>query len=94
MNKFYILTFDTNRTDYNYVILHSNLVGLYPNVVKDWWHYLHSTYILVSPLDVISLYNQIIKCSGDLHFLLVEINPKTYYGWLPMDAWKWLNKYQ
>ncbi len=93
MNKIYLLTFDTNRTDFNYGTFHNNLTMLYPNVIKDWWHYLHSTYIVVSPLAVNDLYNQIIRGSGNLTFLLVEIIPKNSQGWLNPEAWKWINKY-
>ena len=93
MNKVYIITFNTDEP-FNMVTFHDYITSLYPNKIIDWWHYIHTTYLIVSPLDVNSLYNLIFPGVPQRYLLVVEIDPNNAQGWLPPDAWKWLQKYQ
>jgi len=89
-NKLYILSFDLSTADIN---------GLHQLIktsqyINDWWHYLGSTYILSSNYTLDTIQNQIkVKYPG-FHFLLMEVDPKAANGWLPKDAWKWINKHK
>ena len=92
-NKVYIITFNTDAP-FDAVTFHGYLTSLYPGNITDWWHYIHTTYLIVSPLDVNSLYNLIYPGVPQRYLLIVEINPDNAQGWLPADAWTWLKKYK
>ena len=87
----YLLVFDRDlATDYNQ--LHENIKND-PNIL-DWWHYITSSYLLVSQLSVNDLANKIINYFPNHRFLLIKVDPHTSQGWLPKDAWEWLTKYK
>lgn len=69
-------------------------MSLYPKYISDWWHYLDESYIVVSSLNVSSLYNLIFPGIPGRYLLVVEIDPNNSQGWLPRAAWEWLQKYQ
>ena len=59
-----------------------------------WWHYLTSTWVVVtdhSPDDFFKLLQAHIDTKGDDRIFIVQIK-KNYQGWLPQDAWDWINK--
>lgn len=93
MNKVYIVTFNTD-TPFNVLVFDSYIKSLYPKYITDYWHYIHTTYLVVSSLDVNSLYNAIFPGVPQRYLLIVEINPNNSQGWLPPDAWIWLQKYK
>lgn len=92
MNKLYILSFDHAKS--NAKALH-NIISHSPGVITDWWHWLGSTYIIVSPEDLLHLHREILKKWPSQNFLLLEINLKkgNYEGLLPSEAWNWIRKY-
>lgn len=86
MSKLYILSFDPHLT--NAQLLH-NLITTMPSTI-DWWHYLGSTYLIVSDLSAVDIQGHInTKWVGN--FLVVEVNNKNSGGWLPKVAWDWIN---
>jgi len=92
-NKVYLVTYNIDA-NFNNTIFHNHITTvLYPNYIKDWWHYFENIYLIVSPLDVNQLYNLISPKIGGRHLLIIEINPKNHQGWLPKDAWDWILKY-
>lgn len=87
----YILTFDRDDT-LNYKEFHLKLTAL-PGVIT-WWHYIKSSYILISDLtNANDLNQQIVPLmpTGKM-MLLIEINLKNRNGLLPKNAWDWLKK--
>ncbi len=90
MNKIYLMVFDRNNL-FDYQLLHEFIKSSYN--IKDWWHYMQSSYILVSPLNANDLADNLMTRFGNRRFLLVQITPGNYQGWLPEDAWKWIRKY-
>lgn len=88
--KAYILSFDRDD-NLDYVAFHKQLTEL-PNVLT-WWHYIKSSYILISDLtSSTELNRQIMAIAPKKRFFLVEINIKNRNGWLPPQAWEWLKK--
>lgn len=86
-NKVYLLAFDPVKSDG--VALHRIIKdSVY---ITDWWHYLPSTYILVSAYTLDTIQKQIRDKWPDNHFLLIEVNRLNHNGWLPQEAWDWLN---
>jgi hypothetical protein len=59
-----------------------------------WWHHLESTWIL-STGDSISTWREKIRAAMDSNdsFIVVDITGRRRDGWLPKDAWDWLQKH-
>ena len=88
MNK-YLITYDLkNKNIRNYDRLYIAIKSIGP-----WCHYLESTWIIKTNLSSQQIWNLIggYIMTND-HLLIVKIDesiPK--WGWLPQDAWNWLN---
>jgi hypothetical protein len=90
MNRYaYALMFDTDdNLDYN--AIHKGITsmqGLY-----SWFHYLQSSYILISGNDSNVLTQQILKIIPNKRFLLFQIYLNSRNGWMPKEAWEWIEK--
>ncbi len=89
MNK-YLITYDLKNTPISsYAPLHDEI----KKVSNYWWHYLESTWIVkntnLSADDISSKLLPYIK-QGD-RLLVIKIDTSNKQGWLPKDAWDWLN---
>lgn len=95
MNKLFIITYKA-KPDFNSVIFHNYVEALYKNQwVSDWWHYTDNSYIVASNQTVQNLYNAAAPGMVGIQYVLIaEIDPNNMQGWLPPDAWTWLQKYQ
>lgn len=90
-NKAYLLVFD-RRSNYDYNQLHEG-IDKDPNI-KNWSHYLTSSYILISPLSASGLSDRLrLNYFKDHRFLLYQITGTNYNGWLPKESWEWIKKY-
>ena len=57
-----------------------------------WWHYLDSTWLVVTRDSPTSLVNKLLPHLTQSERLLVtEFTPRRYQGWLPEKAWEWIN---
>lgn len=58
---------------------------------KGWWHYLESTWILSTQETPNQVWNRVVP---HLHktdrFLVIRIDDGARQGWLPQDAWRWI----
>jgi len=86
--KTYSLSFDPHETDA--VALHEVIKS--SEFVTQWWHFLSSTYLIVSYSSRMDIQNEIVEKWPNQKFLIVETNPKDYGGWLPKDAWTWIEE--
>lgn len=89
----YILVFDRDD-EMDYKAFHAQLTNL--DGVITWWHYIKSSYILISNLtSATKLNEQIVPLvlSGKT-MLLIEINLKNRNGLLTKEAWDWLKSQQ
>lgn len=59
-----------------------------------WWHHLDFTWIIVSQETVEQLYNRLIPhLRQSDHIFIAEIPSNArYFGYLPKDAWDWLEQ--
>ncbi|MBU3146838.1 hypothetical protein [Clostridium sp. CF012] len=86
----YLIGYDLNKTDKNYdgvytAIKESSVSG------STWWHYLDSTWIIKSNLTVDQVQEKIkLETDENDHFLVIEVK-NNKQGWLPKDAWDYLN---
>jgi hypothetical protein len=87
MNK-YLITYDLrNKSLKNYENLYLTIRGLGP-----WWHYLDSTWIVKSNSNAQQIWAILAPhlLTND-HIFVTKIDSSDKWGWLPQDAWTWLN---
>ena len=56
-----------------------------------WWHYLSNVWIIISEEDVSSWERKLVPLTvvGD-NLLIIEVR-RSSGGWLPKEAWGWIN---
>jgi hypothetical protein len=89
--KVYILTYDREEGADN-IAFHNKLIKL-PEVLN-WFHYVKSSYIIVSNVQNAStLSSKIQKFIPSSNFFVMELNPVNSNGLLVPKAWDWIKKY-
>lgn len=87
MNK-YLITYDLkskNITNYENLYLAIKTLG-------PWWHYLESTWIVKTNYTSEQIWTALAPyLYRNDHILVVKIDSTDRWGWLPQDAWDWLN---
>lgn len=61
-----------------------------------WWHYLDDTWLIATHETREQLWGRIAKkfIKTD-RILIVQVTPDArYWGWLPQEAWDWLDQHQ
>ena len=89
MNKKFLITYDLKTQNWNYTNFFSALQNIGP-----WWHYLPSAWIIKVPSTYTAqnIHNSLASyISNQDHILIVEINSRDKWGWLPADAWTWID---
>lgn len=87
MNK-YLITYDLKDKMRNYNSLHTAIMSLGP-----WWHYLESTWIVKSYLSADQLWPYLGRHISNIdRLIIVRIDTTNKSGWLPRDAWNWLDQ--
>lgn len=56
-----------------------------------WWHYLGSTWLVDTTLDANGIWNTLSPHVDKNDSVLVIGVTRDYSGWLPQDAWEWMN---
>lgn len=86
-----LVSYDLNRPRQNYKGLYDALKG----VGSNWWHYLDSTWVLAGyGLTPGAVYDAVAEhLDGNDTVLAVEITRQSRQGWLPAEAWKWLDEH-
>ena len=88
MFKAFLITYELRNTSV------TNYSSLFDEIKKSykWWHYLPSAWIILTNEDITSVRAKLIPLiyKND-NLLIIEIR-KTSDGWLPADAWKWINE--
>ena len=89
MSRALMVTYDLNAPGKDYKRVHDAIKGLGP-----WWHYLDSTWIAVTPLSPSQAWDVLAKSFDETDScLVVDITGDSFSGWLPREAWDWLNKH-
>ncbi|MFM2394504.1 MAG: hypothetical protein RLZZ546_2486 [Bacteroidota bacterium] len=91
MNKAYIINFDKGGF-FNYQKFHKTLTTA--DGIISWWHYLESSYIVITNRNTSATnVSEFVRANmPDKHFFVCELNLKNHDGWLPQEAWDWINK--
>lgn len=82
----YAINYDLKKPGQNYEKLYDAI-----KTCGDWWHYLGSTWLVDTSLGADAIYNRLAPCLDKNDFILVVGVTRDYSGWLPKDAWEWIN---
>ncbi|WMS43141.1 hypothetical protein RDV64_01680 [Acuticoccus sp. MNP-M23] len=82
----YAINYDLKRPGQNYEALHEAIKGC-----GAWWHFLDSTWLVDTNLSAKGVWDSIATHVDKNDFVLVIGVTRDYQGWLPQEAWEWLN---
>ena len=60
---------------------------------ESWWNYMPGIFIVVCPENITlnDINDYLLKFDKGNHYLVIHLEHMTMNGWLPSDAWHWLN---
>jgi hypothetical protein len=94
--KAYIINFDKGGVldNFDYKKFHDTITTA--KGIINWWHYLESSYIIITENNITAtnVSDFVGQHMKNKHFLVAELNLKNHNGWLPKEAWDWINKYK
>lgn len=82
----YSINYDLKRPGQNYEALYKAIKEL-----GEWWHFLESTWLVDTNLNAEGIYNILSSAIDKNDFFLVIGVTSDYQGWLPKEAWEWIN---
>jgi len=83
----YLITYDLNKVGQDYNELY--------NAIKKtgtWWHYLDSTWLVQTALSSNQIFESIKHAIDNNDSVLIVKITTDHSGWLPQEAWNWINK--
>lgn len=83
--KAYSITYDLKNPGRDYKKLYEAI-----KASGKWWHYLESTWLVVTDETSQQIWNRIGRTIDDNDFVLIIEVRKDVHGWLPKDAWDWI----
>lgn len=88
MRKAFLITYELrNLMTHNYTPFFDEIKKIGP-----WWHYLPNVWLVLSADNGVSLQNKLNpRIVQSDHLLIIEIR-RDSGGWLPRDAWSWINQ--
>lgn len=87
MKRAYVISYDLKGPSANYSDLYEFLKSQ-----GNWWHYLASTWIIISDLSASELADEIRRYTNEGDRFLVTALTKETNGWLPKRAWEWIRE--
>lgn len=90
--RYYIITFDRDANA-SYKPFHDAFVK--HREINKWWHYIKSCYVIGTEMEISDLSSHF-KSTAETHgipvrHLVLRVNLDENQGWLPKDAWEWIN---
>lgn len=82
----YAINYDLKRPGQNYDALYDAIKSC-----GDWWHFLGSTWLVDSALNAQGIWKKLEPHVDKNDFFLVIGVTRDYQGWLPQEAWDWIN---
>jgi hypothetical protein len=73
-----------------------NYTNFYEALKKQgtWWHYLSSTWLISTIKTPVQVFEELRNHISNEDRILITEMGKTYNGWLPKDAWDWIQAQQ
>jgi hypothetical protein len=81
-----LVTYDLRTLAHNYNPFYAAL-----QQQGNWWHYLSSTWLIATNQTPQQLYEVVVRHITTNDSLLIAPLRKPYWGYLPKDAWDWIN---
>lgn len=85
----YAINYDLRRPGQNYEVLHEAIRNC-----GAWWHFLGSTWLVDTSLSANGIWDRLAPHVDKNDLFLVIAVTRDYQGWLPQDAWDWINSRQ
>jgi len=84
----YCISYDLNKDGKNYE-------GLIEELKKSssWWHFLKSTWLIYTNETASQVWTRLEKQVDKDDYILIILVSKDYQGWLPKEAWEWIERY-
>lgn len=82
----YLVTYDLKQPGQNYTGVHDAIKSC-----GTWWHHLESTWLVDGYLTADQISTKVRTHIDKNDTLLVIGVTGDYAGWLPKDAWEWIN---
>ena len=82
----YSIHYDLKKPDRDYDELYSAIKSC-----GDWWHYLGSTWLVDTNLDASEIWEKVSSHVDKNDRMLIVGITGDKSGWLPQDAWDWIN---
>ena len=83
----YLISYNLNTSNQNYDRLYEHI----KEISSSWWHHLDSTWLIQTHIynasQIANILKKEIHDSDDL--LVIKVS-KDYSGWLPKEAWQWI----
>lgn len=96
MRKAYIIIYNKGGIldGFDYTEFHNSLTTA--KGVINWWHYIDNAYIIITEKSTTAtnVSDFVQQKMPNKHFMVSELNLKNHNGWLPKEAWDWINKYK
>ncbi len=83
----YVVSYDLRKPGRDYTGLSEELQRS-----PSWWHYLDSTWLIVTSESAGKLYNRLAPHLDEGDSILVVQAGSDRQGWLPKDAWDWIQQ--
>ena len=82
----YAVNYDLKQPGQNYSALYNAIQSC-----GDWWHFLDSTWLVDSALTAAGIWDRLAPhVDGNDRVLVIGVT-RDYEGWLPREAWNWIN---
>lgn len=82
--RFFYINFDETNFDTE---LREKIKSLGP-----WLNYFGRSWLVETTLSCEEIYAKLVTTGKEYRILIVEISIKSYYGWMPLEAWNWLSE--
>ena len=83
----YVISYQMRGTRQDYRSLIEELENC-----SSWWHYLDDTWLVNTGESATELYNRLAVYLESSDSILIVSAGKDVQGWLPDDAWKWIER--
>ena len=83
----YLVSYDLKNSPYTYIPLMKELRNSYK-----WWHYIDSTWLVLRYESLAELQEKLVPLVFTTDQLLIMPAKGPAMGWLPKEAWAWVNQ--
>lgn len=85
----YLVTYDLSQPRQNYDELYEAI----KQCSTKWWHYLDSTWLIVTNMEIPECVERIHPVMDtDDKLLVIDVTNANRNGWLPKKAWDWIRE--